>query len=130
MRKKILSLLFTLVLILVLGSCHRGSNRLASLNLPETFDETREYNISFWAKNDGNTEQVRVYNEAIEKFEKIYPNINVEIRHFSSYPDIYRDVLVNIATDGESYGHHTKFVENSRCPNRRRCDNERNDNGL
>lgn len=99
MKKKIISILLTLVLVLVLGSCHRGSNKLASLNLPDEFDETKTYNISFWAKNDGNTEQVKVYNDAIAKFESIYPNINVEIRHFSSYPEIYRDVLVNIATE-------------------------------
>lgn len=99
MKKRIITILLALTLVLSLVSCHKGSDRLASLNLPDEFDETKEYNISFWAKNDGNTEQVKVYNKAIENFEKIYPNINVEIRHFSSYPDIYRDVLVNIGTE-------------------------------
>ena len=99
MRKKIISLILLLIVLVSLGSCHRGTNRLAALNLPEEFDETQQYNISFWAKNDGNTEQVKVYNDAIARFESIYPNINVEIRHFNSYPDIYRDVLVNIGTE-------------------------------
>ena len=97
--KKIISILLVIIACLSLASCHRGSDRLASLNLPDEFDETKEYNISFWAKNDGNTEQVKVYNDAIARFEQIYPNIHVEIRHFSSYPDIYKDVLVNIATE-------------------------------
>ena len=99
MKKKVVSLILLLVLVFSLGSCHRGSGRLASLNLPEEFDENKQYDISFWAKNDGNTEQIKVYNDAISRFEEIYPNINVEIRHFNSYPDIYRDVLVNIATN-------------------------------
>ena len=99
MKKKIISLILLLIVLVSLGSCHKGTGRLAALNLPEEFDETREYNISFWAKNDGNTEQVKVYDDAIAKFESIYPNINVEIRHFNSYPDIYRDVLVNIGTE-------------------------------
>ena len=99
MRKKIISLILLLIVLVSLGSCHRGTNRLAALNLPEEFDETREYNIVFWAKNDGNTEQVKVYEEAVRKFESIYPNIHVEIKDFNSYPDIYRDVLVNIGTE-------------------------------
>lgn len=99
MKKKIISLILLLIVLVSLGSCHKGTGRLAALNLPEEFDETREYNISFWAKNDGNTEQVKVYDDAIARFESIYPNINVEIRHFNSYPDIYRDVLVNIGTE-------------------------------
>lgn len=99
MKKKMISLILLLIVLVSLASCHRGTNRLAALNLPEEFDETQQYNISFWAKNDGNTEQVKVYNDAIARFEEIYPNINVEIRHFNSYPDIYRDVLVNIGTE-------------------------------
>ncbi len=99
MRKRIFILLSALVLIFSLSSCHRGSSRLALFELPAEFDETQEYNISFWAKNDGNKAQMEVYNNAIKEFEKYYPNIHVEIRHFSSYPDIYRDVLVNIATN-------------------------------
>ena len=97
--RKIISLVMILLSIVCLGSCHRGSGRLASLTLPEEFDETKQYNISFWAKNDGNKEQVRIYDEAIANFEKLYPNIKVEKRDFNSYPDIYRDVVVNIATN-------------------------------
>lgn len=95
--KRFLGLMLIIINICLLCSCH-GSLGEMELILPDEFDETQEYNISFWAKNDGNTEQVKVYNDAIARFEKIYPNIHVEIRHFNSYPDIYRDVLVNIAT--------------------------------
>lgn len=95
--KRFLGLLLIILNVCLLCSCH-GSLGEMELILPDEFDETQNYNISFWAKNDGNTEQVKVYNDAIARFEQIYPNINVEIRHFNSYPDIYRDVLVNIAT--------------------------------
>ena len=98
MKKKVVSLILLLVLVFSLGSCHGSLGNALQIMLPDEFDETKQYNISFWAKNDGNTEQVKVYNDAIARFEEIYPNINVEIRHFNSYPDIYRDVLVNIAT--------------------------------
>lgn len=98
MKKKMISLILLLIVLVSLASCHRGTNRLAALNLPEEFDETKQYDISFWAKNDGNTEQIAVYKDAIARFESYYPNIKVELRNFSSYPDIYKDVLVNIGT--------------------------------
>ena len=98
MRKRIVSIILLFVLVILFGSCHGSLGNALQIMLPDEFDETKQYNISFWAKNDGNTEQVKVYNDAIARFEEIYPNINVEIRHFNSYPDIYRDVLVNIAT--------------------------------
>ncbi len=99
MKKRILVLAVILLQGLALASCHKGTNNLQSFNMPESFDNTREYNISFWAKNDGNKKQIEIYNQAIESFESIYPNIHVEIRNFASYPDIYKDVLVNIATN-------------------------------
>ena len=99
MKRKAIYLILLLISLVSFVSCHGSLGEVESLILPEEFDETKEYNISFWAKNDGNTEQVRVYNEAIQRFESIYPNINVEIRHFNSYPDIYRDVLINIGTN-------------------------------
>ena len=99
MRKICSSLILLLIVLISLSSCHGSKGKLNTLVLPDEFDTSREYNITFWAKNDGNTEQVKVYNDAIARFENIYPNINVEIRHFNSYPDIYKDVLINIGTN-------------------------------
>ncbi len=59
----------------------------------------KKYTIEFWAKNDSNLTQIRIYNKAKEDFEALYPNITVNIRFYSDYGKIYRDVITNIATN-------------------------------
>lgn len=100
MKKKICNIFMILSLIFILTSCH-GRAYLVLFTLDEdfVFDETREYNISFWAKNDSNASQVAIYEKAISDFEELYPNIHVSLRNFSSYPDLYRDIITNIETD-------------------------------
>lgn len=89
-------LLFTLCLPL-LAACH-GSKGLAEFVLPEEFDTSRNFTISFWAKNDTNNTQVAIYKKAIEDFEKCYPNIKVEVKWYTDYGRIYNDVITNIST--------------------------------
>ncbi len=99
--RKILSLLLSLTIllpVLSLFGCHGNVNREA-FNMPVTFDESKQIEISFWAKNDTNLTQVAIYNKAIEDFEKIYPNINVNLELYTDYGRIYEDVIRNIATD-------------------------------
>ena len=67
--------------------------------IPEEFDTSRNYEISFWAKNDTNLTQVAIYKQAIEDFQKLYPNITVNLRLYTDYGRIYNDVITNIATD-------------------------------
>ena len=70
---------FCLVLVLMLtllGGCH-GSQGKAPFVMPEAFDTSRNYEITFWAKNDTNATQVEIYNKAIADFQAIYPNITV-----------------------------------------------------
>ncbi len=64
-----------------------------------SFDESKSYSITFWAKNDTNLTQVAIYNKAIEDFEKIYPNIDVNLKLYTDYGRIYSDVITNIQTD-------------------------------
>lgn len=89
------SLLFSLSVSLV--SCH-GQRDFPEFEMPEVFDSEREYEIVFWAKNEKNIKQTKVYQKAIEDFEKIYPNINVTMKLYSDYSVIYRDVITNIPT--------------------------------
>ncbi|MBQ8836098.1 MAG: extracellular solute-binding protein [Clostridia bacterium] len=96
--KKLLCILLALCLCLPLFSCH-GSNERKSFDIPKDFDETREYSITFWAKNENNETQRAVYEQAIADFEQIYPNIHVTIKHYTDYGAIYNDVITNIATD-------------------------------
>ena len=46
--------------VLFLTGCH-GSKGLSAFAVPESFDETRNYEITFWAKNDTNKTQTAIY---------------------------------------------------------------------
>ena len=83
--------------ILSLASCHTPY-KVASFEVPKEFDESKNYNVEFWAKNDGSTSQTKIYQKAIDEFEELYPNINITIRNYSSYDSIYRDVITNIGS--------------------------------
>lgn len=96
--KKSLLLILTALLILFSTSCH-GRKFVSNFELPESFDETQKHELTFWAKNDSNPTQRRVLEKAISDFEKIYPNISIEIGHYSSYPDLYKAILQNIGTN-------------------------------
>lgn len=96
MRKRIFILTFILTAILILSSCH-GNKVLPAFTMPEDFND-KEYNITFWAKNDTNSRQQQIYNEAVAEFNKYYPNIHVEITQYRDYTAIYSDVIKNIST--------------------------------
>lgn len=89
-------LLFALCIPLFVG-CH-GSEGMEPFVLPESFDTSRQYEISFWAKNDTNIKQVTVYRDTIAAFEALYPNIKVNLLLYTDYGKIYNDVITNIAT--------------------------------
>lgn len=98
-RKKGLSVAFLLAACLfLLTGCH-GSRGLDAFVIPEQFDETKEYEITFWAKNDTNITQTRIYEKAIDDFEALYPNIKVNLRLYTDYGKIYNDVITNISTN-------------------------------
>ena len=81
----------------LLTGCH-GSRGLDAFAMPEKFDASREYTLSFWAKNDTNKTQIAVYEQAIAGFQKLYPNVTVSLRRYTDYGKIYNDVITNIAT--------------------------------
>lgn len=91
-----------LCLVAVMGSlltgCH-GAKESKAFEIPKDFDTDRNYEITFWAKNDTNKTQTNIYNRAIKNFEALYPNIKVNIRLYTDYGKIYNDVITNIATD-------------------------------
>ena len=87
-----------LSLCLTMTGCH-GSQDSSAFAVPETFDMSREYEITFWAKNDTNRSQTAVYEKALESFQALYPNIHVNMRLYTDYGRIYNDVVTNIATN-------------------------------
>ena len=95
--RRLLSLLLACISLFSLAGCH-GSVERDAFAIPDRFDETKPYEITFWAKNDTNLTQVAIYEQTIEDFEKIYPNISVKLRLYTDYGRIYNDVITNIAT--------------------------------
>ena len=56
---------------LILTGCH-GSKGQQAFAIPEEFDTSRDYEITFWAKNDTNKAQTAVYEKAIEDLLQMY----------------------------------------------------------
>jgi multiple sugar transport system substrate-binding protein len=84
--------------MLSLTGCH-GKSEKSAFEMPETFDLSKEYEITFWAKNDTNKTQTQIYEKAISDFEALYPNITVNLRLYTDYSKIYNDVITNISTN-------------------------------
>ena len=99
MKKRLLGLILTAALLLpVLSGCH-GAKGMEAFEIPEKFDMSRNYTVTFWAKNDTNKTQTAIYEQAIADFEAAYPNIDVNLRLYTDYGKIYNDVITNISTN-------------------------------
>ena len=90
--------LLLLIIALALVGCH-GSKGRAGFEVPEAFDTSRQFEITFWAKNDTNKTQTDIYKKAIADFETLYPNITVSMKLYTDYGRIYNDVITNISTN-------------------------------
>ena len=78
--KRAAALVTVLALVLAaLTGCH-GSRGRAEFQPPLVFDEYQKIELSFWAKNDTNKTQTKIYEKAIDDFEKLYPNIEIKLR--------------------------------------------------
>ncbi len=98
LRRLALLLAVVLAASVLFTGCH-GARGLDPFVMPESFDTSRDYEITFWAKNDTNLTQVAIYHQAIEDFQALYPNITVNLRLYTDYGRIYNDVITNIATN-------------------------------
>ena len=96
--RSVLFIVTVLAMILLLAGCH-GSRGISEFEMPEEFYTSRDYEITFWAKNDTNKIQTAIYEKAIDDFQKLYPNIKVNLRLYTDYGRIYNDVITNIATN-------------------------------
>lgn len=97
-RKYFSFLLLALTCVLVLTGCHGAKSR-QDFTVPEAFDTSQNYEITFWAKNDTNKTQTNIYKKAISDFQALYPNITVNLRLYTDYGKIYNDVITNISTN-------------------------------
>ncbi len=97
-KKPVCSLLLAVAGAWMLTGCH-GAVERSAFEVPEEFDQSKEYEITFWAKNDTNKTQTKIYEKAIEDFQELYPNITVNLRLYTDYGKIYNDVITNISTN-------------------------------
>mgnify|MGYP003291631973 CR=1 FL=1 len=96
-RKGILILIISVISGFCLAGCHGKPSR-EGFEVPESFSDDKQIELTFWAKNDTNKIQTEIYEKAIADFEKLYPNIKVNIRLYTDYGRIYNDVITNIST--------------------------------
>ena len=101
MKSKLLSTFLALLMVssilLSMTACH-GIVALPSFDIVDDFNPDEHVEITFWAKNENNQNQQKVYRDAVKTFEELYPNIKVTLKLYTDYNDIYRDVLKNIRT--------------------------------
>ena len=103
MWKRMAVTLLMILILMLLSGCHgrlesREAESTGDAVIPETFDDNEQIELVFWAKNDTNKVQTAVYTKAIEDFEKMYPNIKINLRLYADYSRIFADVITNIAT--------------------------------
>lgn len=96
-RKILFSISMSVFACFLLTGCH-GRKSLDAFEIPENFDASKQYTVTFWAKNDTNKAQTKIYEKAIKDFEALYPNIKVNMRLYTNYNNIYNDVITNIST--------------------------------
>lgn len=99
-KMKFVSIILVACMIMscfVFSSCS-GATALSEFEMPDSFDSSRTYEITFWSKNDSNTAQRQIYLDAIAEFEKLYPNIKIKYKAYGDYGTIYKDVITNIQT--------------------------------
>lgn len=96
--KKLCKLMLLLLTLSLFTGCH-GTSEKNEFEVPEAFDTSKNYEITFWAKNDTNKTQTDIYKKAIADFQALYPNITVNLRLYTDYGKIYNDVITNLATN-------------------------------
>ena len=97
-RKRAALVIAMVLCLLLLPGCH-GKQSRSGFAVPDHFDDQTPMEIVFWAKNDTNKNQVAVYQQAIDGFQELYPNVTVNMRLYTDYGRIYNDVITNISTN-------------------------------
>ena len=96
LTKVVILLLLTAIFAVLLCSCH-GARPLDEFEMPEEFDYNKKYEITFLAKCDSHALQTQIFLDAIEEFEKLYPNIKVNLMTETDYKLIDQYILKNLS---------------------------------
>ena len=76
-----------------------ASSGVNYFKVPDSFDTSKKFELTFWLKNDSNKAQVAIYEKAMADFTALYPNVSFKVRKYTDYGEIYNDVITNIATN-------------------------------
>ena len=82
--KRLLVLALLLACCLLMTGCH-GSDGSAAFAIPQQFDTNRQFEVSFWAKNDTNKTQTAIYEKAIADFETLYHAADRALYHVKNH---------------------------------------------
>lgn len=88
----------SVIFAILLCSCH-GAKALEAFETPEEFDYNKTYEITFLAKSDSHASQREIFLKAIADFEKLYPNIKVNLMTETDYTLIDQYVQKNISNN-------------------------------
>lgn len=98
--KKLLFATFTLCLGLTLAGCD-GGKKEANYIVPAEFDTTQELKLRFY--NTQGDDLQKVTKEAIDAFEKDYPNVDITSTQVGSYDDVRNQITSEIANDQQPH---------------------------
>ena len=92
LTKLVIFALFALISMFLFLSCHgkmvdknidsatNYSSAMTEFSVPESFDSSKQYEITFWAKSDSNKIQTAVYKKAVELLRKMLYNVSVRCK--------------------------------------------------
>ena len=79
-RKILAAILLVLVCLSSLSGCHGRKEETAAFTVPEAFDTSKDYEITFWAKNDTNKTQTDIFFQSIDFFQVLFSYFSVSLR--------------------------------------------------
>jgi len=101
MKKRIMALLFAVVMLLSMAACNgEGSNVVKSnFVVPENGYDGSEVTITFYNTMGANLRTV--LDEYIVEFNKLYPNIHIEVTQVGNYDDVRDQVSTEITVGNQ-----------------------------
>jgi len=101
MKKRIMALLLTVVMLLSMAACSSEGSEVVKTNfvVPENGYDGSEVTITFYNTMGSNLRTV--LDEYIVEFNKLYPNIHVEVSQIGNYDDVRDQVSTEITVGNQ-----------------------------
>ncbi len=96
--KRVCAALLSAALLLGLTGCHGSKETARLFQVPDTFDESQTYEITFWAKTTPTSSRRTSTSRPLPTLSSCTPTSPSTLRLYTDYGDIYNDVITNIST--------------------------------